>query len=250
MARPLLSAGLAALCLAAAPPVSGQVVRGELVEARTGRALAGGTLTLLAEDSTREASARSDSAGAFLLAAARPGSYRLGAELPGYRASVSPALELEEGDTLVVQFRLSQRMVLLDPVVVRGKRRFLSDALNRFYERAERRLGGSFVVREEVERRRVSATTLLLATIPGVRLVPRVMGGGNVVLLRGTCVPRVYVDGIHVGHDGHAVIDNLVSPADLEGIEVYRSVSEVPVEYSGMYAGCGAILLWTRRGEG
>jgi hypothetical protein len=249
VARPRLAAALAALCLAAAPPLAAQVVRGELVDARTGRGLAGGTLTLLAEDGTREASARSDSAGAFLLAAARPGPHRLGAELPGYRASTSPALELGEGDTLVVQFRISQRMVLLDPVVVRGRRRFLSDALNRFYERAEERRVGSFIVREEVERRRPSTTTFLLATIPGVQLAPRVMGGGNVVLLRGSCAPRVYVDGIRVGQDGHAVIDDLVSPLDLEGVEVYRSAAELPVEYSGVYAGCGAILLWTRRGE-
>ncbi|MDP9347783.1 MAG: Plug domain-containing protein, partial [Gemmatimonadota bacterium] len=72
---------------------------------------------------------------------------------------------------------------------------------------------------------------------------------GYMVLLRGSCAPRVYLDGIRAFHDGNMIIDNLVSPMDLEGIEVYRSSAEVPVQYGGMDAGCGAILIWSRRGE-
>jgi hypothetical protein len=34
----------------------------------------------------------------------------------------------------------------------------------------------------------------------------------------------------------------------LDAVEVYRSAAEVPVEYGGSNAGCGVILLWSRRG--
>ena len=78
--------------------------------------------------------------------------------------------------------------------------------------------------------------------MPGVQLVERGMGG-NSVLLRG-CAPAVFIDGIRV-RGGASSIDDLVSPIEIAGIEVYRG-PEVPVEFSGPGSGCGAILIWTQ----
>jgi hypothetical protein len=47
-----------------------------------------------------------------------------------------------------------------------------------------------------------------------------------------------------------AAIDDLVSPHDVFAMEVYRSPAEVPSEFHGPNAGCGVIVLWTRRGGG
>ena len=33
---------------------------------------------------------------------------------------------------------------------------------------------------------------------------------------------------------------------DIQGIEVYRGSAEVPGEYSGSFAGCGVVAIWTR----
>jgi hypothetical protein len=35
----------------------------------------------------------------------------------------------------------------------------------------------------------------------------------------------------------------------MEAIEVYRSASEVPIEFGGNSASCGVIVLWTTRGK-
>jgi hypothetical protein len=42
------------------------------------------------------------------------------------------------------------------------------------------------------------------------------------------------------------VVDETVRPYDLEGVEVYRGLTEMPGEfYDDQH--CGVILLWTRR---
>jgi hypothetical protein len=45
-------------------------------------------------------------------------------------------------------------------------------------------------------------------------------------------------------------IDDLVSTADILAIEVFRSPAEIPSEFNGPNAGCGVVVLWTRRGGG
>lgn len=42
------------------------------------------------------------------------------------------------------------------------------------------------------------------------------------------------------------VIDQF-SAVELDAIEVYRGASETPIEFGGRGAGCGTVLLWTRR---
>jgi hypothetical protein len=62
--------------------------------------------------------------------------------------------------------------------------------------------------------------------------------------MRGWCVPQIYLDGMRIRT---CSIDDLASPMDLEGIEVYRS-AVVPAELAGPGSSCGVIALWTRRG--
>ncbi len=233
--------------VAAAAALSGQTIQGRLLDAETGRPLASATMTLLDEDGARLAGTQTDSAGSFGLSAARAGAFQLRAERLGYRTATAPAMELGAGDTLRVEFRLSAEAVMLAPVVVTGQPRRLTGALRDFYERAERRAWGSFVTREEIGRRSPVQTTDLLRTLPGVRLAPT-RSGRHAVLLRGGCPARVYLDGIRVRLGG-TTIDDLVRPQDLEGIEVYPGEAGIPAQYGGLGGGgCGAVLLWTRRG--
>ena len=66
----------------------------------------------------------------------------------------------------------------------------------------------------------------------------------NAVLLRG-CEPAVFIDGVRI-RGGAATIDELVSPLDIAGIEIYRGPADVPVEFGGPGTNCGAIVIWTR----
>jgi hypothetical protein len=230
-----------------ASALSGQTIQGRLLDSETGEPLPSATMSLLDEDGARLTGTQTDAAGSFELSAARPGAYQLRAERIGYRTATAPAMELDAGDTLRVEFRLSTQAVLLGPVVVTGQPRRLTRALRDFYERAERRAWGSFLTREEISRRSPVQTTDLLRTLPGVQLVPTRFGG-NAVLLRGGCPARVYLDGLRVRLAG-TTIDDLVRPQELEGVEVYRNEAEIPAQYGGLSGGgCGAVLLWTRRG--
>jgi outer membrane receptor for ferrienterochelin and colicin len=70
---------------------------------------------------------------------------------------------------------------------------------------------------------------------------------------------QIFVDGFlvnrrMVGVNGNRPsdfrIDDVVSPASVEGIEVYRGLSTVPPEFLNPDAVCGVIAIWTRRGGG
>lgn len=41
---------------------------------------------------------------------------------------------------------------------------------------------------------------------------------------------------------------NTFSVSGLEGVEVYRSLSDTPLQFGGGGAGCGTLVLWSRRG--
>jgi hypothetical protein len=47
-----------------------------------------------------------------------------------------------------------------------------------------------------------------------------------------------------------AALDDLVPASDVAAVEVYRSPAEVPPEFNGPNAGCGVVVIWTRRGGG
>jgi hypothetical protein len=40
------------------------------------------------------------------------------------------------------------------------------------------------------------------------------------------------------------VIDNLVQPQDIRGVEVYSRIGSTPIEYQSR-SGCGSIVIWT-----
>jgi hypothetical protein len=223
--------------------LAAQVIRGNLLDDETGKPIGIGTVTLLTRDNIPQVRISTDTAGAFLLSAARPGSYRLGAERLGFITTISPPLTLSARDTLDVEFRLSTRAVVLEPLVVTSKRR-RAGPLADFDERAKQRRFGTFVTRADIEQRQPFTTTDLLRTIPGVQLIPRALGGGHHVRMR-DCAPVVYIDGVHVRLLG-MTIDDLISVHSLEGIEVYRGAAEAPAVYTVHNPGCGVILLWSR----
>ena len=106
--------------------------------------------------------------------------------------------------------------------------------------------------------------------------------GGATIQLRGSnlsqggvCRPRVFVDGLmYARGDSRPVrltdeldvdqlvedqmraidqafsLDDIGHPSTLAGIEVYRSASQVPVQFGGTSVEtlCGVIVIWTRTG--
>ncbi|HEX7118865.1 MAG TPA: carboxypeptidase regulatory-like domain-containing protein [Longimicrobiales bacterium] len=131
-----------------------------------------------------------------------------------------------------------------------------------FYDR-ERTTTGAFLDRDQIRTRNAGRVSQLLLVIPGVR-VRRTDDGRVAVHMRDgerpsptgetvICWPRVVLDGTVAWRGGvgsPAYLDDVVHPAELEGIEVYRSDAELPAVFSGTQSGCGVIVLWTRDGVG
>lgn len=229
--------------LATASALRAQVIAGVLMEGGSRAPLPGGLVTLLDRDSVPLAQLRTDSAGAFLLTVPRGGTYRLHAGQAGYRPATSPPLTLGAQDTLAVEFSLARDAVVLEPLVVTARSRRLTPAARRFYDRVRTNPFGTYLTRDLIEKAHPRSTTELFNRIPGVSTT-RITGGGNSVVVRGTCRPTVFVDGVRI--DEYRSIDDLAQPLELEGVEVYRHAADAPAEYAGVRAGCAVVLIWTR----
>ena len=106
--------------------------------------------------------------------------------------------------------------------------------------------------RLEIEKYPTIRTSDAFRRIAGARVVygPRgqeyvvLRGGLSSTLSSSMCLPKVYLDGVQVRQFDWREI----TPMDIEGIEVFRSSAEVPMQWGGSDATCGVILVWTRRG--
>ena len=93
-----------------------------------------------------------------------------------------------------------------------------------------------------VDARNAQKSEDLLRMVTGVRIRYR----GNVPYVQFLRCPQVnvYIDGIR-SHDGYRDYAAL-SPLDIEAIEVYHGMAQVPPEFSPRPNDCAAIVVWTR----
>jgi hypothetical protein len=262
---------------------SGQHIGGRLLDVETGRPIPWGVLTLLGADSARVGTSVSDGAGYWRLAVPAAGVYHVAAERLGYETWTAGPIEIAADDELSSVFHLRPQPIVLDAIEVnaRAVRRYLE--YNGFFER-QRGNFGHFVTPEDIDRRRASRLTDLLTTIPGVQRVA--LAGGSAgpaqIQLRGSslsqgglCRPRVFVDGLMYSYgdskpinvrEGDALeqeddrlrrmdqalsLDDIGHPSAVAAVEVYRSASQVPVQFGGTSVEtlCGVIVVWTRTGR-
>lgn len=234
----------AALLLLLCRPLSGQVIQGVTLDASS-RALVPATLvTLLTESGDSVTAAVSDAAGRFSVAVPAAGAYTLRAERLGYTAVVTPVIRVDAGERVTVEVLLGADPVALEPLVVtsrRGGERGLIGAHRRRADWIQRTGIGKVITREELDRQARPYVSDYLYTVSGMRVVGS--GLDARVVMRG-CSPQIFVDGVR--SPGLGI--NAVSPDAVEGIEIYRSLSEIPPELRGV-GNCGAIALFTRVGE-
>ncbi len=179
--------------------------------------------------------------GDFLFREVPPGLYSLSVTRMGY-TDLLDTLRVGAGSDLEITLPVSASPVALAPIVVSTRRR-PRGPMSGFESRRRAMLSGTFITREQIEARRPRMLTDMLSMVPGVQLVP---SGpfGNRVLLRGGCTPLLVVDGFRIGSEPNW--DLFLRTSDVEAVEVYHSPF-VPVEFG--QSPCGAIVVWTRRGE-
>jgi hypothetical protein len=181
---------------------------------------------------------------------------------------VSRVIDFSPGEQLDVEVILTERPIELEPIVVIQRRRGMLVDVG-FYDRLEQG-AGLFIERAEIERRRPSRVTDLLRGRPGLTVIRTPDGKDDVRVttptrLRGDCQPVIWVDGVKIRSGGEprvqvtatgnrvfmqAQLSEIVTPEEVEAIEVYDSPAGVPVEYGGNEPACGVVLIWTRRAGG
>jgi hypothetical protein len=168
------------------------------------------------------------------------GVYRLSVTLIGY-SDLRDTLRVEADSELELSLPLSVSPIRLEPLVVVTDRRY-AGLMKGFEDR--RRMGfGTFMDREDIERRNPILFTDLFRLVPGARVVST-PPYGNTILLRADCRPSLWVDGFRLLTE--IGMDQLLPPMDVEAVEIYKGPS-TPARFQTN--SCGAIVVWTRRGE-
>jgi hypothetical protein len=214
------------------PTRRGAALRGRVIDG-DGRSVAGARVavdsaaTLTADD------------GGYVLAGLHAGTHWLSVRAVS-RAPVEQAVDLRDGDTLVVDVSLGGTPVMLDTVRVAAPRYF--SIVQGIEDRKKRGFG---VIRDSTAFRGKVDIAATLSAMPSLRVDRR---RGSIVLLLpgrsmsglGGCVATVYLDGFRVTHD------QLLSytPDDLVAVEVYQRGLGAPIEFPG--SGCGVVLVWTK----
>ncbi len=155
-----------------------------------------------------------------------------------------------------VQTRLAMGPVTLAPLVVTARR---TGRLADVYWRMANAIGGTFVTAADIARVSPRVPTDALRGQPGVHLIGSGSGRGGRLYLRTPCAPTVYLDGVQITHATNGRSDaamteaygavNTVHPSSIDVIEVYRGAPEVPAAFGGSGGACGAVAIWTKRGE-
>lgn len=142
-----------------------------------------------------------------------------------------------------VSYRLEAMRTVAEGIRDDGRLWMLRD-----FERRRSRGTGVFLASEEL-RYFYSIGTAVASRTPGVREVRDEFGNWSFVFARcrqgglGGGGVAVYIDGMRATGGQDAL--SFYRPNDVEAIEIYRSVAELPPEAVG--DGCAAIFIWLRR---
>ncbi|MGH7502137.1 MAG: carboxypeptidase regulatory-like domain-containing protein [Longimicrobiales bacterium] len=214
------------------------VVSGRIIDHATGRPVGAATIDL-GFDQLRSMT-RDD--GEFEFERVPPGFYDVNVQHIGY-ANVRDSIGVDYAARVTVTARLAPAAIPIEPleVVVR------SQGLERrgFYNRMERGIG-TFLTRKDVQDMHALRGSDILRRITGIQLVQHSTLGA-IAVGRGNCPFRYVIDGARL-----AAIYSMddMSPHWIDGIEIYKGPSQIPIEFTGISsdpnAACGVIVIWTR----
>ena len=155
-------------------------------------------------------------------------------------------VQLEAASNAEIKVRMTPIAAALPPVLVRPDNIRYTGRLAGYYRRLERKTGGYFITREQIDRENPSTTGQLLSRVPAVQLV-RGRAGITGIRMRGRkCWPLVWVDGMPMPA-GEVDLDAFV-PSSIQGIELYLGATTAPMAYvlNEALSSCGTILIWSR----
>jgi hypothetical protein len=202
------------------------IVRGTVITMETGLPIAAAQVALRDSLGDVRHQTRTDSVGAFRLDVAEAGRYTLTAEAETLAPAAARDLEIGAGADIVLEIQLGSGVMELDAIEVVVRQPRETQRVLDFHERAafNRSIGrGRIFTRADVERLHPRSAESLLGTIP-----------------TGRCTPHIRID----GSPAYRADLRSITPANLEGMEVYMGV-EIPREFQEPGV-CGVALVWTR----
>lgn len=210
-------------------------ITGQLRDRNTHHPLAGASVNVLGTT----LSLRTDTAGTFKGSGLRPGLYVLQVRALGYDPG-SWMIELAARETLFIQIEM-ESIVTLAPVAVEAAPWQLRGMVG-FRER-QTLARGIYFTEAEISRTNANRLSDILRSTPGVRLVCR-YNGCRIRMSRSECQPDFFIDGLSANNS-----TSLEMPLiGVIGIEIYRTITETPVDFLRGANTCGTIVIWTRSG--
>jgi len=168
------------------------------------------------------------------------------------RMGFSPAkisLDLTAGELRDIRVLLSPVAMVIDSVAIKAEAPPIEKNFGGFETRKARGFG-TFITREQIEKKNPRVTSELFRTVAGVKLL-RENGTPTVVSTRlGTmayCPLRYFIDGASYPLSGQS-IDSMIQVVDIGAIEIYPGGATVPPQFGGRESACGVIAIWTRQG--
>lgn len=237
----------------AQPNAGGRVLQVTVTDSASGAAVAGAYLVL---DADSAHAVRTDVRGRATLRTStlHPGTLYVSAR--GFRMSEKP-IDDRVAEVLIFDVRLAPAVQMLAERQVVGTAAAPIE-LGRLagYNRRLAMGRGRFITRAQIATRGSGRVSDLFRGIPSLRVVDsaslRLLISSRGVQsslvsksANADCVVPIAVDGLQ--REGSFQVD-LMTPDEIEGIEVFTGVGTIPPEYSSMRknAWCGLILIWTR----
>lgn len=260
---------LAGFCtMTATASAAGQTVRGWVLDDATGIPVRDIIVSVMPAQADTVVARQLSEDGSFQIFVAVAGDYRVRVEALGF-APLIVELDLAEEAVLTVEVRLHAEALALEPV------RVVAERSEPFYMRDVRmrqaRGYGRFLTREDIDLYGGAGLADVLLTVPGLRLIDYPSDARRIPLVStrasrassGECYAALYLNGVRqfetrLETPGGAVDEGmlqradelfLLSSADIEAVEVYRGVAEVPAEFGGSTAQCGVVAIWLRAGH-
>jgi hypothetical protein len=215
------------------------ILTGRVIDS-AGVGLPGAEITL--STSNRLTAITGDS-GEFRITGLRPGANVFGVRRLGFSAATFTAI-LKPGKTHRATFELSGAAHPL-PTVAISDTSVTSHWLDVFDQRRST-LPGTFITRADFVKHEPRNGIDIVRTVPGIRITTGRNGQSQVIMTRGaaarTCMPTMFLQNLPYS----GTLEDF-SADDIEALEIYLGVSEIPAELDKNGKGiCGAIVVWTR----
>lgn len=185
---------------------------------------------------------RTNERGEFTLAGLPEGTRTLDVRALGFYPERRAVHVIEGGRAGTIA--LATLRSVLDTMKIRATRTRV-DNMRGFQERMFRGQG-RYITSVDIERRMVRFTVDIFRNQAGVKVE------GDSLLVRGIggygelyCSPTIFLNGRSMRALGSSDINLMVSPREIQGIEIYAA-TQVPGEFSDGLSGCGSIVIWTR----